>query len=191
MITGMPEGRLPFSPETDLDADLMQDVAAGSETALTQLVHRHQQSLLAFFVRMGAGDEGEDLVQETFIRLYRSRRRYRPTARFTTFLYVLARHVLTDRYRKQRRQERIMGYLRIDAEITPRLGTVKRRQGRSLDVQTALDQLSPKLKTTLVLNVFQGLRYQEIADILQIPLGTVKSRINQALDHIRSALREP
>ncbi|MGQ9662389.1 MAG: RNA polymerase sigma factor [Kiritimatiellia bacterium] len=62
--------------------------------------------------------------------------------------------------------------------------------GLSLDVEAALDRLSPKLREVLVLNIYQGLRYHEIAEVLGIPLGTVKSRINLALSAMRKLLGE-
>lgn len=172
------------SPVTpDPDADLMVQVAADSREAFAELVRRHQNSLLNFFHRMGAYNDAEDLVQETFVRLFRGRARYRPTARFTTFLYVLARHAWADHGRKSWRRKRLETGLEDEAMIVDReRGTVA---DTHLDVQAALGRLSPKLKEVLVLNVYQGLRYQEIADVLDIPLGTVKSRINLALQALR------
>ncbi len=94
-------------PAPDPDAARMLEVAIGSEAAFTELVHRHQNSLLNFFVRMGASSDGEDLVQETFVRLFRYRQKYQPTARFRTFLYHVARRVWADRARKILRFERL------------------------------------------------------------------------------------
>ena len=137
---------------------------------------------------MGAYSDAEDLVQETFVRLYRGRVRYRPTARFTTFLYVLARHAWADHGRRAWRRDRLETGLEAEAAITDRGGDPA--AANRLDVQAALDRLSPKLKEVLVLNVYQGLRYQDIADGLGIPLGTVKSRINLALQELRKQFHE-
>ena len=170
------------------DAALMQRAAEGSETAFTALVRTHQQSLVNFFARMGAWNDCEDLAQETFVRLYQYRQQYRPEARFTTFLYHLARHVWADRGRKQQRQDRLAAayeqQLEIRAEGPPSAAPCR------LDVAAALDQLSPKLREVVVLNIYQGLRYQEVADVLQIPLGTVKSRLNLALAALKLTLHE-
>ena len=179
----------PHGPPTpDPDADLMVRVAAGSRQAFEELVRGHQNGLLNFFHRMGAYSDAEDLVQETFVRLYRGRERYRPTARFTTFLYVLARHVWADHGRRAWRRDRLQSGLETEAAIAEQAPVTG--PGNRLDVQAALDRLSPKLKEALVLNVYQGLRYQEIADVLDIPLGTVKSRINLALQELRKHLHE-
>jgi RNA polymerase sigma-70 factor, ECF subfamily len=186
----MSAGQQPDPLEEDPDVALMLHVVSGSPEAFATLIRRHQNALLNFFVRMGAYLDGEDLVQETFLRVFRYRERYRPAARFRTFLYVLARHVWADRCRKLMRRERLTFWLRADAEI--RDGTpAPNGSADRLAVQVALGRLSPKLREVLVLNVYQGLRYQEIADILDIPLGTVKSRINLALGAMRRLLDEP
>lgn len=171
------------SPALDADAALMVEVAGGSEEAFATLVRRNQNPLLNFFARMGASSDREDLVQETFVRLYRYRQRYQPSARFTTFLYVLARNVWADRGRKIVRIERLATALEAEVEIASQ----PERPGASaeIDVDAALASLSPKLREVIVLNIYQGLRYQEIADVLDIPLGTVKSRINLALGALR------
>ena len=174
--------------QPDPDADLMTEAAAGSDSAFTALVRRHQNPLLNFFARMGALSECEDLVQETFVRLYRYRDRYRPTARFTALLYHLARNVWADRGRKAARFDRLTSGLL--AESHPSSAPEYTIPGERLDVAAALQQLSPKLRETLVLNVYQRLRYQEVADVLGIPLGTVKSRINLALAALKEILHE-
>ncbi len=172
----------------DPDVQLMLETAAGSEAAFVQLVQRHQNGLLNFFVRMGVYNDAEDLVQETFVRVYKVRQKYRPAAKFTTFLYVLARHVWADRGRKAKMHQRLEASLKTDAEIGGGVTYPASQDGA--DVQAALDRLSPKLREVIVLNVYQGLPYQEIADVLEIPLGTVKSRINFALQELRKLFNE-
>lgn len=175
-------------PDTAQDPDvvLMIEVAGGSEAAFAALVHRHQNSLLNFFARMGASSDGEDLVQETFVRLFRYRQRYKPAARFTTFLYHLARRVWTDRGRKIIRLDRLASEFQKAADIASQ--SAPERLAESVDIEAALNRLSPKLREVIVLNIYQGLRYQEVADVLEIPLGTVKSRINLALSALKKIL---
>lgn len=174
----MPESRHP-----DPDVQLMLETASGSDSAFIELIHRHQNNLLNFFVRMGVYNDAEDLVQETFVRVYRARERYRPAAKFTTYLFTVARHVWADRGRKVKQGQRLEDSLKTDAEIHGGVTLPPSRAG--LDVQEALNALSPKLREVIVLNVYQGLQYQEIADVLGIPLGTVKSRINLAICELR------
>lgn len=172
----------------DPDAALMLEFQAGSEAAFASLVRRNQQALVNFFARMGASTDRDDLVQETFVRLYRFRRRYQPAAKFTTFLYVLARNAWADRGRKIVRMERLATELEAEAEIANQ--PVRPSATAEVDVDAALNRLSPKLREVIVLNIYQGLKYQEIADVLGIPLGTVKSRINLALGALREIVGE-
>lgn len=173
------------SPESlDPDASLMVEAAQGSEEAFVALVRKHQNLLLNFFGRMGALSHGEDLVQETFVRLFRYRNRYRPSARFVSFLYHLARNVWADHGRKIVRMERLAA----EIENSTDQDLEHKPPHRTLDVQEALQRLSPKLREVVVLNTYQGLRYQEIVDVLGVPLGTVKSRINLALATLREIL---
>lgn len=181
-------GLSPPHQAPDPDIALMLEVAEGSETAFAELVERHQKPLLNFFARMGASTDSEDLAQETFVRLFRYRRQYRPAARFATFLYHLARHVWADRGRKIVRLERIEAELRQDTQIF--VPHAVERPGEAVDLEAALDRLSPKLREVIVLNIYQGLRYQEVADVLEIPLGTVKSRINLALAALKELLHD-
>lgn len=167
----------------------MLRVAQGDESAFADLVRRHQRPLLNFFLRSGALHESEDLVQETFVRLYRYRDRYQPVARFVTFLYHLARNVWIDRTRRMARTRRLSDALREEAihreqtHLGPAAGAV-------MDAATALAALSPKLRDVVVLHIYHGLRYHEIAEVLEIPEGTVKSRMNLAMTALRKALHE-
>lgn len=173
---------------SDPDVALMLDVSSGNEQAFTTLVRAHQQSLVNFFARMGASSDCEDLVQETFVRLYRYRHSYRPSARFATFLYHLARNVWADRGRKIVRIERLAAAYENEAYLLENV--MAEQPCAAADVEAALDRLSPKLREVIVLNIYQGLKYQEVADVLEIPLGTVKSRINLALAALKEILDE-
>ena len=176
------------SDVNDVDVSLMQCVAKGDHAAFETLVKKHQKPLLNFFVRMGAYSDSEDLVQNTFIRLYRYRERYQPTAKFTTFLYVLAYRVWADLGRKTQRNERLSASLQTEVETDNQHSADSSLP--DIDVEAALDKLSEKLRHVIVLNFYQGLRYQEIADVLNVPLGTVKSRINLAINALREQFHE-
>ena len=169
----------PDNADDEADVALMSAVSHADEAAFRSLVERHQQALLNFFTRLGASNVCEDLAQETFVRLWRYRTQYRPTAKFTTFLYTLARHAWQDWCR---RQSRFALFRERYAKEVPQAtdGGLPGLQ-RDLDVQAALDALSPKHREVLVLAVTQGLKYEEIADVLSIPVGTVKSRVFNAL----------
>lgn len=174
------------------DADLMLRVRGhDDEAAFALLVSRHQKILLNFFARSGVQYDSEDLVQQTFLRLYRYRQRYVATAKFTTFLFLLARQVWIDELRRRQRRERLAESLAEEpheefaAPAEPSAGT----QG-DLDLARALAALPEGLRQVVELAVYQDLPYAEVAEILGIPVGTVKSRMFNALAKLR-ALLEP
>jgi RNA polymerase sigma-70 factor, ECF subfamily len=174
-------------PEPD-DRVLMGQAGGGSEDAFCRLVDRHRRSLLNYFARMGACNHSEDLAQETFVRLWKYRKKYKPTAKFTTFLFVLARHAWLDHVRRQARFRLFADRYREQMPATSDGGMGRMR--RQIDVQAALDRLTPKLREVLVLAVHQGLAYEEIAEVLRIPVGTVKSRVFNALSAIKETFHE-
>lgn len=169
------------------DTDLMERVKNGKKDAFEVLVRRYQESLLNFFLRLGAYKESaEDLVQESFLRLFNYRLKYRPSAKFTTFLYKLARHAWIDEMRKTKARPQITTELSIDQ--FPSNSEHVLQTERRIDIQEALDGLSEKLHIVVVMSVYQRLKYQEIAEVLGISLGTVKSRIFYAFQQLKEKL---
>jgi len=168
----------------------MVEVAHGSDIAFAELIHRHQGKLVNFFVRMGvAPDVGEDLAQETFLKLYRMRMRYHVRARFTTFLFGMARNIMIDHARHRQRQRDLMNSYAQTLEIAAD-GHAAQSTELGMDTSTILARLSPKLREVIVLNVVQGLKYEEVAAALRIPEGTVKSRMNLAMIELRKIRNE-
>lgn len=174
------------APEAD-DIALMERVRDGDETAFRALVERHQQPLLNFFARQGVSTH-EDLAQETFVRLWKHRARYRPTAKFTTFLYTIAGSVLKDSWRRQSRFAAFRERYAREAPSSSDGGVPRVRA--ELDIQAALSALSPAVRETVVLAVCQGLPYEEVSAVLRIPVGTVKSRVFNALATLKERFRE-
>ena len=167
----------------DSDAHLMAAAATCGQT-FTTLVARYRQPLLTYFHRQGAQTESEDLVQETFIRLHHYRSRYRPDAKFSSFLFTLAHHAWLDHGRRVQRRAR--AYLRYEEEhgchLLPDVAPES-----DVDIEAAMCALSAKHRRVIELYFYQGLRLQEVACRLGIPVGTVKSRLNHALRGLREA----
>ena len=165
---------------------LMRAIARGSENAFRRLVERHQAALLNFFRRMGAdAHEAEDATQETLLRLFGYRDRYRPQAPFTAFLFTLARHVWIDDRRRRRRSPVVESQV-VEASWSRPEPSVA--QEERLDLEGALAELTPGHRMVLVLSVFHGLLYREVSEIMGIPEGTVKSRVFHALRKLRARL---
>ena len=169
------------------DIELMERSSREDLEAFETLVDRYQKKMLNYFLRMGVYTDGEDLVQETFVRLYRYRDRYRPTAKFSTFLYTIARTVWIDRVRKSDRQTRLKEAVSNELATPPEKKTAT---GARMDVRHAVASLPEKLRAVVVLNVFQGLKYQEVATVLDVPEGTVKSRMHTAMKELKDLLDE-
>lgn len=183
----MDEACHPEAPDKS-DVELMEAVRSGNLEAFEALVRRHQRPLLNFFRRMGVGMDVEDMTQETFVRLFRSRERYRPEAGFKTFLYTIARNAWIDVARKKSRFA-----LFLERTWTGRDETDDGGMGAAMsrvDISQALKRLPEKLRSVVVLNVCQGLKYDEIGAVLGIPHGTVKSRMFTALNRLKEALDE-
>ena len=157
------------------------------DDALMTEARKSEKNLLNFFWRQGVSpSEGEDLVQETYLRLWKYRKDYRPTARLTTFLFLLARQVRIDALRRQvRRANREENWQkeRPQTQEPAALGVKE-------DVRWAVSRLSEPLRDVVELGVFQDLPYAEVAEILGIPVGTVKSRMHNALKELKEIFDE-
>ena len=160
-----------------------------SDEELMSEARRFERNLLNFFWRQGVQySEGEDLVQETYLRLWKYRREYKPTAKLSTFLFLLARQVRIDDLRRRMRREGREESWGRDAEESamPATGGVDARE----DVRWALAKLSDPLREVVELGVFQDLPYAEVSEILGIPVGTVKSRMSNALKRLKEVFDE-
>lgn len=168
------------------DVELMRRLAGDDSAALRMLVERHQGMLMNFFVRSGAESHAEDLVQETLVRLYRYRKKYRPVAKFTTFLHTLARHVWIDHVRKRGRWLRLhVAWANHAPDLDDRsAGAAPRR----LDAERLMDTLSEDMRSVVVLVFYQGLSQQDAAEVLGVPVGTIKSRMFNALNRMRDVM---
>ncbi len=155
--------------------------------ALLTAAKKFEKNLLNFFWRSGVSyNRGEDLVQETYLRLWHYRETYQPSAKLSTFLFLMARQVLLDTAKCEgRRQRREEAWVKA-RQTTSAPATV----GAKEDVRWALAQLSEPLRAVVELGVFQDLPYAEIAQILGIPEGTVKSRMSNALKKLKEIFDE-
>lgn len=153
-----------------------------SDDELMAEAGKFRRNLLNFFWRSGVSPfEGEDLVQETYLRLWKYRREYRPAAKLSTFLFLLARQVRLDalkRDTRRERRERDWGIAKPDVqEASP---ACERE-----DVRRAVARLPEPMRDVVELGVFQDLPYAEVSEILGIPVGTVKSRMFNAIKKLK------
>ena len=158
-----------------------------SDETLMAEAKKFERNLLNFFWRQGVSySEGEDLVQETYLRLWKYRSEYEPTAKLSTFLFLMARQVRIDALRRQtRRENREESW----AKEQP-TNEGPKAFGVREDVRWALAKLSEPLRDVIELGVFQDLPYAEVSAILGIPVGTVKSRMHNALKELKEIFDE-
>lgn len=155
-----------------------------SDEELMAEARRFEPNLLNFFWRQGVSHfEGEDLVQETYLRLWKYRREYEPTAKLSTFLFLLARQVRVDALRRQTRREQREERWGMEQPVSQPPDACERE-----DVRWALARLSEPLRDVVELGVFQDLPYAEIAKVLGIPVGTVKSRMSNAIRKLKEVM---
>ena len=181
----------PAQPD-DVDDILMERICRdGDERAFAELVRRFGKKLLNFFIRSGVQYDAEDLVQQTFLRLYRYRDRYTRRAKVSTFLFILARQVWIDELRKRKPRERLADEFagEVAQDVAPSAADEVAGAG-SVDLAAALAKLPEGMRQVVELGVYQDLPYSEIAEILGIPEGTVKSRMFNALAQLRNLLGE-
>jgi RNA polymerase sigma-70 factor (ECF subfamily) len=167
------------------DGELLRRCREGDERAWHDLVQRHTRRVFAIAYRFsGRVDAAEDLTQEVFVKVYQSLSRYEPAAgAFTTWLSTVARNHAIDDYRRRREERsRVSEDSEALATLPDRAEThhhALEREERAQLVRRALRALPAPLREAVVLCDLQGMAYEEIAEALALPLGTVKSRINR------------
>jgi len=185
------DGRALPSGESDVDADLMARFAAGDDGAFETLMARRRQWVLNLVYRfVGDREEAEDLAQEAFVRLYRARRRYRPTARFSTFLYRLVTNLCLNETRRRQRRPTVV--LEAADEVAADDSPAKTATRRELaaQVQTALRRLPDNQRLAMVLFRFEGLSQREVAEAMECSVGAVEALLHRAGRNLRRDLQE-
>ncbi len=182
------------------DEDLMEYFQSGTVDAFNILVDRYSERLMHYLYGfLGDTKRCEDLLQETFLRVYRNRHSYQRIAKFSTWLYTIAGNLARSEYRKVKRRQMysIQSVNRDNEEyemaIPDETFSPDRHAESSLQdkyIQDALDHIPSTFREVVVLRDVQQLAYDEIADITGLPMGTVKSRINRGRTKLQALLKE-
>ncbi len=167
------------------ETDLMLRVKAGDRAAFEEIYALYKKPLANFIHRLG-GDKPavEEILQETFLRLWSAAPRYEPSAKVSTYVFRIAHNAYINQVSRRRRLHR--RGLEIAAPEDP--SSDLRRADVRAAVWKALGTLAAGERECLVLAEFHGFKYSEISEILDIPVGTVKSRMNGAITRLREAL---
>jgi RNA polymerase sigma-70 factor (ECF subfamily) len=185
--------------KTSLNADnaIIERCLAGEQAAWEELVRIHTRRVYAICYRFtGSDHKAQDLTQEVFLRVFRSLKHFRAgDGSFTVWLGKLSRNLLIDDYRKNK-LDRASDSLEERLPLVENTTTMSSRPdgmlaGREASelLQAALQKLSPELRETVILRDLEELEYREIAQVLQIPEGTVKSRLNRGRADLARILR--
>ena len=174
------------------DNELIEKARAGDKAAFSALVERHQRPVASTVTGMlGAGDDAEDVGQTVFIRFYNAMNDFRGEAQLSTYLTRIAINLSLNELK--RRQRRNLFFFRPTDEnqhfeVAEREDHESGQDTKEI-VNKALQALDPKFRSVVVLRLIQGYSTKETADILQLPLGTVLSRLARAQEKLKELLK--
>lgn len=180
------------------DEELIEQFQHDNLYAFEEIVKRYKDQLVNFAYRfLGDVEDAEDIVQETFLRVYRKKKAYRNIAKFSTWIYTITGNLSKTELRRRKRRKLLsvssLGFENKDFELRDD----KKGPEESADeilkediIQSAIDSLPEKFREVIIFRDIQELSYDEISLIVQIPLGTVKSRVNRGRFKLQEKLAE-
>jgi RNA polymerase sigma-70 factor, ECF subfamily len=184
------------------DAEVMLRVKAGDEAAFSFLVQKYRRAMVSFMYRMSHNSAAaEDLAQEVFLRVYRSRSSYEASAKFTTWLYRIATNLAVN-YARDTRHERPETTLSLDEpdedtgntpDIADRVPTVEERllqRERMAAIRAKVQDLPERQRMAVVMHKYQQMDYRQIAEVLKLSESATKSLLFRAYETLREQLKE-
>jgi len=166
------------------DADLIARVRRSDIEAFNHLVSRWEKRVFNYLLRLtGNPDDSLDLSQDVFLKAYQNIRRLDDAARFGPWLFRIAHNEAYSLFRKRRPESDFE-----DAELIEREPARSAAPDLTIAVGAALDRLTPEQREAVVLKVYEGFKFDEIAEILGTPVSTIKSRLYTALDLLKTEL---
>jgi RNA polymerase sigma-70 factor (ECF subfamily) len=184
------------------DADVMLRVKAGDQSAFDFLVQKYRRPLVSFMYRMARNTAAaEDLAQEVFLRVYRSRQSYEASAKFTTWLYRIATNLAVNHARDTRKERpEVMVSLDepdeetgttmdvADSKMSAEESLVRRE--RMLAIRSKVEALPERQKLAVIMHKYQQMDYKQIADVLKLSESATKSLLFRAYQTLREQLKE-
>jgi len=175
------------APSAETELELITQAQQGDRRAFGELVRHHREKVVNVVYRMcGDANLAEDAAQEAFIRAWQHLPSYRPRSPFRNWVYRIATNVALDMLRRERETVDIDALSLATSDAGPEATVEGEERGER--VRQAVLALPPASRAVLVLREYEGLSYREIADTLDIPIGTVMSRLNYARNRLRESL---
>jgi RNA polymerase sigma-70 factor (ECF subfamily) len=188
------------TPDTDdgreIDFALMKRIADGDHGAFRQLVERHQNAVIGTVAKMlGNASDAEDIAQQAFIRVWKNAKRYRPDAKFTTYLFTITRNLVFNETRRKSRKKEVSSDEREEnSNLTVEASPDRKPDSELLqaELQKAVDDAIASLpesqRMAVVLRRYEQLSYEEIGVVLHLSVSAVKSLLFRARTNLRDAL---
>lgn len=175
--------------ETLPDLDLMKRVQEGDMVSYNTLVNRYKDRLFNVLYRMlSSEDEANDLLQETFLRVWQHKMSYDFRFAFSTWIYTIALNLARNELRR-RKKIKFLDIFDFSDKLTAKEEKVDTSANLKSLLEAEMKRLPEKYKTAFLLRDVDNLSYEEIAQVLAVPLGTVKSRVNRARAILRTRLK--
>lgn len=176
--------RMRAAPE---DGDLVALTLRGHHEAFATLVERYDRAVYHLAYRtLHDVEDARDATQEAFFKAFRSLRTFKPGAKFSTWIFAIAYHACCDRLNRRKRYSNDELPDRADAGPGPEQQAISLDEAQRL--RAAIDRLPEKYRTVITLYHLQGRQYEEIADVLNLPMGTVKTHLFRAKEQLRRLL---
>lgn len=184
--------------ESAVDHALMVRIGAGDHHAFRALVERHQNAIIGTVAKMlGNPTDAEDISQQVFLRIWRNAKRYRPDAKFTTYLFTITRNLVFNETRRRGRKKEVSADEREETSNQLIEDSPDRQPDSELlqsELQAAVDAAISRLPETqrmaVVLRRYEQLSYEEIAEVLKLSVSAVKSLLFRARTSLREALSD-
>jgi RNA polymerase sigma-70 factor (ECF subfamily) len=179
------------------DEELIARFQGGDVYAFEQIVHRYKNPLINFVYHyLGDRIDAEDVIQETFLRVFKNKHLYKNIAKFSTWIYTIASNLAKTELRRRRRRRMLsltqMGYEDRDYDLPDVMLSPERIVGGEMKeqmIRKEIDALPVKFREVVILRDVQEFSYEEISRILNIPIGTVKSRVNRGRLRLQKKLQ--
>lgn len=185
--TGNPIGRRRRSTDVDPGRALGERIARRDEAALEEAYSVYGPALLSYLRRLVGVDDAEDVLQRTFLDVWRNAARYQPQHRFSSWLFTIAHHRAVDTVR--RRRDRVVDVASMRSLVGEDGRELAQRYADAAEVRAALDLLPAHEREVLRLAYFADLTQREIAIHLDVPIGTVKARASRGTHHLADLIR--